>query len=74
MTEPVPSRSGVGFAVQTGRYRLDGVKRMIHEPTPWAYERNDPRYAWSWSYTLLVYHGGFMQRIYDWQGRPRRVL
>lgn len=61
------------MTVRTGRILLDGVARMRHEPAPWLYPVNHPAHHWREAYTLLIYFGGFKQRIYDWQGRPERV-
>lgn len=61
------------MTVRTGSYTLCGIRKMRRESTPWWYSPNDPRYARDWPYTLLIYHGGFMQRIYDWQGKPKVV-
>lgn len=63
----------VGFTVRVGRVEISDVRRMVYEPTPWEYPREHPAYARYSPYTLLIHNSGFMQRIYDWQGRPVRV-
>lgn len=71
--EVQPTLSRRGFDVMTGRFRLSGVQSMRYEPTPWVYHSSDRRYARDWPYTCLTFVGGFMMRVYDWEGRPRRV-
>ncbi len=54
---------------------LCGVKKMVRVERPWEYPYGHRSYApprWG-PYTLLIYASGFMQRIYDSQGIPRRV-
>lgn len=41
------------------------IARERYEATPWQYDKTDRRFA-RHPYTLLVYHGGFMTRLYDW--------
>lgn len=60
------------MTVRTGRFELSGVERMRYFAEPWLYPKGHRSYA-PYPYTLLNYYGGFMQRIYDWQGRPRKV-
>lgn len=45
--------------------RSGRIARTRYEATPWLYSRNDRRYAGQGPYTLLIYHGGFMSRLYD---------
>lgn len=47
--------------------RSGHIARTRREATPWLYDRNDRRYARDWPYTLLIYEGGFMSRLYDWE-------
>ena len=55
------------MSYSAGWYVRDSARRgarVRHEPTPWLYPRDDRRYARN-AYRLLIFPGGFMQRVYD---------
>ncbi len=59
---------GRDMTIRTGAKDMSGITRLRYEPTPWRYERTDPRHSRN-PYTLVI-TGSFKQRIYDWEGRP----